>query len=183
MPFGYWKGLPCLSKRNFLCLLYTPNYPPLSPLLLHSQPLAGPGPPKLGPKQANLLSPYHPHLLQEGCSQSHNLDHISFPLLQNPPPLWGDGPRNRQSPFDLCEDIPKQHATSLPKSDMIHILPTSIEIQRPLSLPVTSSFLSHVFFLISVVRCPYFSFAPSYREIDLYLLAFLDYSSPLLFPL
>ena len=48
---------------------------------------------------------------------------------------------------------------------------------------VTISFLSHVFFLISVVRCPYFSFAPSYREIDLYLLAFPDYSSPLLFPL
>ena len=29
---------------------------------------------------------------------------------------------------------------------------------------VTISFLSHVFFLISVVRCPYFSFAPSYKE-------------------
>ena len=48
---------------------------------------------------------------------------------------------------------------------------------------VTISFLSHVFFLISVVRRPYFSFAPSYQEIDLYLLAFPDYSSPLLFPL
>ena len=48
---------------------------------------------------------------------------------------------------------------------------------------VMISFLSHVFFLISVVRCPYFSFAPSYREIDLYLLAFPNYSSPLLFPL
>ena len=48
---------------------------------------------------------------------------------------------------------------------------------------VTISFLFHVFFLISVVRHPYFSFAPSYQEIDLYLLAFPDYSSPLLFPL
>ena len=41
---------------------------------------------------------------------------------------------------------------------------------------VTMSFLSHVFFLISVVRRPYFSFAPSYQEIDLYLLTFPDYS-------
>ena len=48
---------------------------------------------------------------------------------------------------------------------------------------VTISFLFHVFFLLSVVRRPYFSFAPSYQETDLYLLAFPDYSSPLLFPL
>ena len=48
---------------------------------------------------------------------------------------------------------------------------------------VTISFLSHVFFLISVVQRPYFSFAPSYEETDLYLLAFPEYSSPLLFPL
>ena len=48
---------------------------------------------------------------------------------------------------------------------------------------VMISFLSHVFFLISVVRRPYFSFAPSHQETDLYLLAFPDYSSPLLFPL
>ena len=48
---------------------------------------------------------------------------------------------------------------------------------------VMISFLFHVFFLISVVQRPYFSFAPSYQEIDLYLLAFPDYSSPLLFPL
>ena len=48
---------------------------------------------------------------------------------------------------------------------------------------VTISFLSHVFFLVYVVQRPYFSFAPSYQEIDLYLLAFPDYSSPLLFPL
>ena len=49
---------------------------------------------------------------------------------------------------------------------------------------VTISFLSHVFFLISVVRCPYFSFAPSYQETDRYLLAFLSYSSslPLVLP-
>ena len=48
---------------------------------------------------------------------------------------------------------------------------------------VTISFLFHVFFLVYVVRRPYFSFAPSYQEIDLYLLAFPDYSSPLLFSL
>ena len=48
---------------------------------------------------------------------------------------------------------------------------------------VTISFLSHIFFLISVVRHPYFSFAPSYEETDLYLLAFPEYSSPLMFPL
>ena len=48
---------------------------------------------------------------------------------------------------------------------------------------VTISFLSHVFFLISVVQHPYFSFAPSYQETDWYLLAFLSYSSPLVLPL
>ena len=48
---------------------------------------------------------------------------------------------------------------------------------------VTISFLYHVFFLVSVARCPYFSFAPSYMITDLYLLAFPDYSLPLLFPL
>ena len=48
---------------------------------------------------------------------------------------------------------------------------------------VTISFLYHVFFLISIVRHPYFSFAPSYTATDLYLLAFPDYSLPLLFPL
>ena len=48
---------------------------------------------------------------------------------------------------------------------------------------VTISFLYHVFFLISIVRRPYFSFAPSYTVTDLYLLAFPDYSPPLLFSL
>ena len=48
---------------------------------------------------------------------------------------------------------------------------------------VTISFLYHVFFLILVVQRPYFSFAPSYMVTDLYLLAFPDYSLPLLFPL
>ena len=48
---------------------------------------------------------------------------------------------------------------------------------------VTISFLSHLFLLISVVQRPHFSFAPSYIETDLYLLAFPDYASPLLFPL
>ena len=50
-------------------------------------------------------------------------------------------------------------------------------------LTVTISFLSHVFFLISVVRRPYFSFAPSYQETDRYLLAFPSYSSLLVLPL
>ena len=48
---------------------------------------------------------------------------------------------------------------------------------------VTISFLSHVFFLISIVQRPYFSFAPSYRETDRYLLAFPSYSFPLVLPL
>ena len=48
---------------------------------------------------------------------------------------------------------------------------------------VMISFLYHVFFLISIVRRPYFSFAPSHSVTDLYLLAFPDYSCPLLFPL
>ena len=39
-----------------------------------------------------------------------------------------------------------------------------------MGISVTISFLSHVFFLISVVRCPYFSFAPSYQETNRYLL-------------
>ena len=55
-----------------------------------------------------------------------------------------------------------------------------IQSHRPI---VTISFLSHVFFLISVIRRPYFSFAPSYQETDRYLLAFLSYSSPLVLPL
>ena len=44
---------------------------------------------------------------------------------------------------------------------------------------VTISFLSHVFFLVSIVRHPYFSFSPSYQETDRYLLAFPSYFSPL----
>ena len=48
---------------------------------------------------------------------------------------------------------------------------------------VTISFLYHVFFLISIVRHPFFSFAPSHIVTNLYLLAFPDYSLPLLFPL
>ena len=55
--------------------------------------------------------------------------------------------------------------------------------QQTQVMAVTISFLFHVFFLLSVIRRPYFSFTPSYQETDLYLLAFPDYSSPLLFPL
>ena len=43
---------------------------------------------------------------------------------------------------------------------------------------VTISFLSHVFFLVSVVQYPYFRFAPLCEETNLYLLIFLLYSSP-----
>ena len=44
---------------------------------------------------------------------------------------------------------------------------------------VTIFFLSHVFFLISVVHWPYICFAPLHEEVDLYLLAFPPSSSPL----
>ena len=48
---------------------------------------------------------------------------------------------------------------------------------------VTISFLSHVFFLVSIVCCPYFCFAPLYEETDLYLLAFPSRSTPFIVPL
>ena len=48
---------------------------------------------------------------------------------------------------------------------------------------VTISFLSHVFFLVSVTRRPYFRFTPLYEETDLYLLAFPSCSAPFIVPL
>ena len=48
---------------------------------------------------------------------------------------------------------------------------------------VTILFLSHIFFLISIVCCPYFHFAPQHEEIDYYLLTFDLLSSSLIFPL
>ena len=48
---------------------------------------------------------------------------------------------------------------------------------------VTIFFLSHVFFLISLVQYPYFRFAPSHEETHHYLLAFLSYSSSFIIPL
>ena len=48
---------------------------------------------------------------------------------------------------------------------------------------VTIFFLSHVFFLISIVQYPYFRFAPSHEETDHCLLTFSLYSSPFIFPL
>ena len=42
---------------------------------------------------------------------------------------------------------------------------------------VTILFLSHVFFLILVVHCPYFCFTPQYEEVDYYLLALSSLSS------
>ena len=44
-------------------------------------------------------------------------------------------------------------------------------------------FLSHVFFLISIVRHPYFHFAPLHEEMDAYLLVFLLHSDPFIVPL
>ena len=51
------------------------------------------------------------------------------------------------------------------------------------ALNVTIFFLSHVFFLVSIVQYPYFCFAPSHEEIHHYLLAFLSYSSSFIIPL
>ena len=48
---------------------------------------------------------------------------------------------------------------------------------------VTISFLSHVFFLVSVVCRPYFHFAPLYEETNFYLLAFPSCSIPFIIPL
>ena len=48
---------------------------------------------------------------------------------------------------------------------------------------VTIFFLSHVFFLVSIVRYPYFHFAPSHEGTNHYLLVFPLYSSPLIIPL
>ena len=48
---------------------------------------------------------------------------------------------------------------------------------------VTIFFLSHVFFLVSVVRYPYFHFAPLHEETHHYLLTFPSYSFSLIIPL
>ena len=50
---------------------------------------------------------------------------------------------------------------------------------RPLSpmVCVTIFFLSHVFFLVSIIQYPYFHFAPSHEETHHYLLTFPSYSS------
>ena len=48
---------------------------------------------------------------------------------------------------------------------------------------VTIFFLSHVFFLVSVVRHLYFHFAPLHEEMDSYLLAFPSYSDFFIVPL
>ena len=47
---------------------------------------------------------------------------------------------------------------------------------------VTIFFLSHVFFLITIVQCPYFHFTPLHEETNYYLLAFLSYPSSLIIP-
>ena len=51
------------------------------------------------------------------------------------------------------------------------------------TMTVTIFFLSHVFFLVSVVRYPYFRFAPSHEETHHYLLTFPSYSSSFIIPL
>ena len=48
---------------------------------------------------------------------------------------------------------------------------------------VTISFLSHVFFLVTIVWYPYFPFAPLHEETNHYLLAFPSYSSSFIIPL
>ena len=48
---------------------------------------------------------------------------------------------------------------------------------------VTIFFLSHVFFLVSVVCRPYFCFAPLHEEMDSYLLAFPPHSNSFIVPL
>ena len=48
---------------------------------------------------------------------------------------------------------------------------------------VTILFLSHIFFLILIVCCPYFCFAPQHEEINYYLLTFDLLLSPLIFTL
>ena len=48
---------------------------------------------------------------------------------------------------------------------------------------VTIFFLSHVFFLVTIVQYPYFRFAPLHKETNHYLLTFPPYSSSLIFPL
>ena len=50
-------------------------------------------------------------------------------------------------------------------------------------LAVTIFFLCHVFFLVSVVWCPYFCFAPLHKEMDSYLLAFPLHSDSFIVPL
>ena len=48
---------------------------------------------------------------------------------------------------------------------------------------VTIFFLHHMFFLISVVHCPYFRFAPLHEETDSYLLAFPPHCDSFIVPL
>ena len=48
---------------------------------------------------------------------------------------------------------------------------------------VTILFLRHVFFLISVIRHPYFRFTPLHEETDYYLLAFPSRSDSFIVPL
>ena len=48
---------------------------------------------------------------------------------------------------------------------------------------VTISFLSLIFFLVSIVRHPYFCFAPLYEVTNFYLLAFPSRSVPFIVPL
>ena len=59
-----------------------------------------------------------------------------------------------------------------------HVVVVAIE-----RVSVTIFFLSHVFFLVSIVCHPYFCFAPLYEETDFYLLAFLSHSVPFIVPL
>lgn len=75
--------------------------------------------------------------------------------------------------------VSHQHESSCHSSHVPH----SISPNQQCLIFVTIFFLSHVFFLVSLVQYPYFRFAPSYEETDHYLLAFPSYSSSLIIPL
>ena len=84
----------------------------------------------------------------------------------------------------LMEELTLTMMTSTPlwmtTRRMVHIKPGAQVYEGG---NVTIFFLSHVFFLVSVVQYPYFRFAPSHEEIHHYLLAFPSYFPSFIVPL
>ena len=84
----------------------------------------------------------------------------------------------------LMGELTQMMTTSTPlwmtTRGMVHIEPGA-QIYKEGN--VTTFFLSHVFFLISIVQYPYFRFTPSYQETNHYLLTLPLYSSSFLVPL